>query len=190
TWLEGSNGERWIATSARRSRFRARKPGGRSGQRPIHVGSLSRRRRPAAAGARLCHAQATEAAAASGRPGPAGAKPGTEPGLPGADANPLDVLFPESNSVLPRRLGGNGSRRLSKTMASKGSRIPGPPPGTDGAVAHFLSVEDESDRKRMEEALAESEARFRGVFENAATGISIADLGGGCVSCNPAYAAM
>jgi PAS domain S-box-containing protein len=42
----------------------------------------------------------------------------------------------------------------------------------------------------MEEALAECEARFRGVFENAATGISIADLGGGCVACNPAYAAM
>ena len=63
--------------------------------------------------------------------------------------------------------------------------------GPDGAVAHFLgTVQDISARKRAEEAMAGSEARFRGVFENAATGISIADLDGRYVSCNPAYAAM
>ena len=66
-----------------------------------------------------------------------------------------------------------------------------PQRGPDGAVTHFLgTVQDISGRKRAEEALAESEARFRGVFENAATGISIADLDGRYVSCNPAYAAM
>ena len=42
----------------------------------------------------------------------------------------------------------------------------------------------------MEQALAESEARFRSGFENTATGTAIVDLGGNCVCCNPAFAAM
>jgi PAS domain S-box-containing protein len=39
-------------------------------------------------------------------------------------------------------------------------------------------------------ALRESEERFRGIFENAGTGIAIADLEGRFERCNPAYAAM
>ena len=66
-----------------------------------------------------------------------------------------------------------------------------PQRGPDGAVTHFLgTVQDITDRKGAEDALAESEARFRGVFENAATGVAIKDLDGRFVSCNPAYAAM
>ena len=66
-----------------------------------------------------------------------------------------------------------------------------PQRGPEGAVTHFLgTVQDITDRKGAEDALAESEARFRGVFENAATGVAIKDLDGRFVSCNPAYAAM
>jgi PAS domain S-box-containing protein len=46
------------------------------------------------------------------------------------------------------------------------------------------------DRDRSEKALRESESRFRGVFEHAATGIAIMDLKGCFQSCNPAYSRM
>ncbi|MGA7328066.1 MAG: PAS domain S-box protein [Rhodomicrobium sp.] len=49
---------------------------------------------------------------------------------------------------------------------------------------------DITDRKRTEEELRKSEERFRGVFENAATGIAITDIEGGFQSCNPAYSRM
>ncbi len=42
-------------------------------------------------------------------------------------------------------------------------------------------------RKRFEEQLLASEERFRGIFENAPTGISISDIRGNFVQCNPAY---
>lgn len=42
-------------------------------------------------------------------------------------------------------------------------------------------------RKHFEEQLQASEERFRGIFENAPTGISISDISGRFVQCNPAY---
>jgi PAS domain S-box-containing protein len=47
-----------------------------------------------------------------------------------------------------------------------------------------------SKTKIAEEALRQSEARYRGIFEHAGTGIAIADLEGRIRTCNPAYAAM
>ncbi|MGO9474627.1 MAG: PAS domain S-box protein [Rhodomicrobium sp.] len=49
---------------------------------------------------------------------------------------------------------------------------------------------DITGRKRAENALRESEERFRGIFERAATGIAITDLRGDFQLCNPAYSAM
>jgi len=46
------------------------------------------------------------------------------------------------------------------------------------------------ERNRSEQALRESEERFRGIFEHAATGIAIANLKGRFLLCNPAYLAM
>ncbi len=46
---------------------------------------------------------------------------------------------------------------------------------------------DITSRKRFEEQLLASEERFRGIFENAPTGISISDIDGNFVQCNPAY---
>jgi PAS domain S-box-containing protein len=43
-------------------------------------------------------------------------------------------------------------------------------------------------RHRSEEALRRSEERYKGIYENAATGIYIADLSGRFQYCNPAYA--
>lgn len=42
-------------------------------------------------------------------------------------------------------------------------------------------------RKTFEEQLQASEERFRGIFENAPTGISISGIDGSFVQCNPAY---
>ncbi len=61
----------------------------------------------------------------------------------------------------------------------------------DRAVDYFISiVENIADQKQAEAALRHSEERFRGVFENAGTGIAITDLDGRFQSCNPAYSAM
>jgi PAS domain S-box-containing protein len=45
-------------------------------------------------------------------------------------------------------------------------------------------------RNRSEQALRESEERFRGIFEHAATGIAITNLKGRFLLCNPAYLSM
>jgi PAS domain S-box-containing protein len=48
-------------------------------------------------------------------------------------------------------------------------------------------VMDITDRKLAENAIRESEARFRTVFDNAATGIATTDLSGVFTDANPAY---
>jgi len=57
-----------------------------------------------------------------------------------------------------------------------------------GRVAGWFALHwDVTERKLAERALAESEARFRAVFERSLAGISLSDLDGGYLSVNPAY---
>ncbi|MEQ1695923.1 MAG: PAS domain S-box protein [Hyphomicrobiaceae bacterium] len=66
-------------------------------------------------------------------------------------------------------------------------------PQRDGAgtvAAVIVTIFDITDRKRAEDELRESEERFRKIFENAATGIVIADWHGQVQQCNPAYCAL
>jgi PAS domain S-box-containing protein len=49
---------------------------------------------------------------------------------------------------------------------------------------------DITERMKAQEAVQASEARFRGIFEHAATGIAILDLQGRFESCNSAYSTM
>jgi len=58
----------------------------------------------------------------------------------------------------------------------------------DGIPRQILGVAtDITARKTFEEQLLASEERFRGIFENAPTGISISDIEGNFIQCNPAY---
>lgn len=57
-------------------------------------------------------------------------------------------------------------------------------------VGMIIEMHDISERKAAEEALRESEAMFRDMFEHAGGGIVIANLDGNFIQCNPAYCAM
>lgn len=52
------------------------------------------------------------------------------------------------------------------------------------------TVQDVTERKQAEQQVAESEERFRKVFEHAVTGIAITDGDGNFEQCNPAYCAL
>src|SRR5262249_48106745 len=54
----------------------------------------------------------------------------------------------------------------------------------DGVVPSGYDI---TDRKRTEEALHKSEARFRNLYERALAGITLSDWEGRIVACNPAF---
>lgn len=60
--------------------------------------------------------------------------------------------------------------------------------GTDGRVAGLVgNIVDISDLRRAEEAVRESEARLRAIFEHAPVGITMVDSTGRFLQANPAY---
>jgi PAS domain S-box-containing protein len=62
---------------------------------------------------------------------------------------------------------------------------------SEGRVLYFEgSLKDITERKRSEEALRNSEARFRTAFENASVGMTLVDLNGVYFEVNPALARM
>jgi PAS domain S-box-containing protein len=63
--------------------------------------------------------------------------------------------------------------------------------GVGGAITHYEgTLEDITARRQTEDALRESEDRFRTIFEGAATGIAITDLDRRLLKCNPALEQM
>jgi PAS domain S-box-containing protein len=63
-------------------------------------------------------------------------------------------------------------------------------PGETKPHQVYSTFDDLTERKRAEEALRESEARFRAIFENAAIGIALVDVNGHPVESNPALQKM
>jgi PAS domain S-box-containing protein len=60
----------------------------------------------------------------------------------------------------------------------------------DGTMSKMAMIQDVTKEKLMEKALQESEARYRGIFENAVIGIFQSTPGGRLLSVNPALARM
>jgi PAS domain S-box-containing protein len=60
----------------------------------------------------------------------------------------------------------------------------------DGSMSKMAMIQDVTKEKLMEEALKESEARYRGIFENAVIGIFQSTPKGRLLSVNPALARM
>jgi PAS domain S-box-containing protein len=84
----------------------------------------------------------------------------------------------------------DGSLRwLSSTGRAFFERDPHSPAGRR-VVFMAGAIRDVTDVHLAEAALRESEERFRGIFQHAATGITISDLRGRLHSCNPAFSAM
>jgi PAS domain S-box-containing protein len=59
--------------------------------------------------------------------------------------------------------------------------------GIDGVVPSGYDI---TDRKRAEDALRRSEARFRNLYEHALAGIAVSDWNGQLQQCNPAFCAL
>jgi len=92
--------------------------------------------------------------------------------------------------VLPLARKGPANDLLGVLMVGLNARLRLDRPYKD--FLNFIAAElaDFIERHRAEEALRQSEERYKGIYENAGTGIYIADLSGRFKYCNPAYASM
>ena len=99
-----------------------------------------------------------------------------------ADAETADTFMEEMRRH--QSVGGTAELQLARGLWMKRSDHVLP----DGSVVSVRT--DITEIKRREQALSESEARFRAIFEDAAFGISIATVDDHVLSCNPALTSM
>jgi PAS domain S-box-containing protein len=82
-------------------------------------------------------------------------------------------------------------RQVKARIRARRRKEPGAesPPGP-GPTARAVRAGERSERRRIEEALAESEQQFRAVFDQATIGIALGTLDGRCVRANKAACAF
>ena len=108
---------------------------------------------------------------------------------PESDPATLDQIRGALNHSYPLRVELRNYRKDGTAFWVDLSLVPVLDP--DGQAAHWVMIQrDITDRKAASDALRRSEELFRGIFENAAAGVSLAEPGGRFISCNPAFAAM
>jgi PAS domain S-box-containing protein len=105
--------------------------------------------------------------------------------LLGGGFSVLSLLFA---SAMARSITGPISRLRQKAAAHSAGPAPSMLPAAPREVRDLWQALTEAAADR--DSLRESEERFRGVFEKAATGIAILGLDGRFQSCNPAFSAM
>lgn len=100
----------------------------------------------------------------------------------------------EAAAVFSAILAGTASECLLPVVARDGRVIPVETKVTrgswNGRPALFGVCRDVSQRVAAEQALRDSEVRFQAIFEAAAPGIAVSDLGGRLLDCNQAMATM
>ena len=96
----------------------------------------------------------------------------TSPGLLDADGNPSGIITWENFNPISRKWNLNHDRATV---------------WFDGRLARIQIAMDITDRKRMEEALRESEQRHKIIFEHSPLGMLLLDGEGGIVDCNEAF---
>jgi len=114
--------------------------------------------------------------------------------------SPFDLFHPDFHALMRERLallqsGSTAPPVLEKIVKLDGTtrdvEVTGAPFQDDRGTAFQVVLRDVTDERRREEALRESEQRFRALFEGAIDGIVTADPSTGRVlACNPAFAAM
>ncbi|MEQ8677063.1 MAG: PAS domain S-box protein [Aggregatilineales bacterium] len=111
--------------------------------------------------------------------------------------NIWDILAPAYHEIVENRLfkianTGAASPMIEEQFLGLDGRVVdvevmGIPFTFEGQASVLVIARDIAERKRAEDALKQSEARFRSIFEGADVGIVVTDFDGSPISFNPAY---
>jgi len=108
---------------------------------------------------------------------------------PESDQTTLDQIRGALNESRPLRVELRNYRKDGTAFWVDLSLVP--VMGANNRATHWVMIQrDITAQRTAQDQLRRSEELFRGIFENAAAGVSLHEIGGRYVSCNPAFATM